>query len=168
MAITVISIPWLRAPSRTRNGNRPLPAMSPHPEAFRVVDMERRSSNLLHDAALGGLDELDELDHIGGRGKLLTHFGKRLRSVQLRTQQQSESALQRFAPFFVKALALESDGVDAKTPGFALGDHARKRRDVLRNHCASADIRVAAYATKLVNRRQRPDRGVVLNRHVSG
>ena len=30
-AITAISIPWLRAPSSTRNGNRPLPAISPQP-----------------------------------------------------------------------------------------------------------------------------------------
>src|SRR5438094_4766301 len=30
-AITAISIPWLRAPSSTRKGNRPFPAMSPQP-----------------------------------------------------------------------------------------------------------------------------------------
>src|SRR5258706_3276002 len=30
-AITAMSIPWLRAPSSTRNGKRPFPAMSPHP-----------------------------------------------------------------------------------------------------------------------------------------
>ena len=35
-AITAISIPWLRAPSRTRNGNRPLPAISPQPESSIV------------------------------------------------------------------------------------------------------------------------------------
>src|SRR5712664_3013675 len=30
-AITAISMPWLRAPSRTRKGNLPFPAISPHP-----------------------------------------------------------------------------------------------------------------------------------------
>ncbi len=30
-AITAMSMPWLRAPSSTRKGKRPLPAISPHP-----------------------------------------------------------------------------------------------------------------------------------------
>ncbi len=30
-AMTAMSIPWLRAPSSTRNGKRPFPAMSPQP-----------------------------------------------------------------------------------------------------------------------------------------
>ena len=36
-AITAISMPWLRAPSNTRNGNRPFPAMSPQPDMFAPV-----------------------------------------------------------------------------------------------------------------------------------
>src|SRR5208337_2115378 len=37
IAITAISIPWLRAPSSTRNGNRPFPAISPQPSLFALI-----------------------------------------------------------------------------------------------------------------------------------
>src|SRR5262249_36833455 len=104
IAITAISIPWLRAPSNTKNGNRPLPAINPHPEAFSVaVGMTARS--LFHNAALGGFDELHQLDHIRGIGKLRAHLRQRLRSVQLRPQKQPERSLQRPAPFFAEAFS---------------------------------------------------------------
>src|SRR6266478_7667163 len=58
-AITAISIPWLRAPSRTRNGNRPLPAIRPHPAVLvSVLAMScvpKRA--LLHNSAFRRLDE---------------------------------------------------------------------------------------------------------------
>src|SRR5215468_2609723 len=74
-AITAISIPWLRAPSSTRNGNLPFPAMSPHPElVFVALDMESRPRDLLHDPALGGLNELHQFDNVGRIAELFAHF----------------------------------------------------------------------------------------------
>src|SRR5215475_95191 len=167
IAITAISIPWLRAPSSTRNGNRPFPAISPHPEAFDVaVDIEFVVRNLLDDPALCGFDELDQLNHIGGRRKLFAHLRQRLRSIQLRAQQQTKRALQRFAPLLAKAFSLESNRIDPETLRFALSHHPRKRRHILRNHSARPDVRVAPHPAKLMNGRKRAHSRMILNRHV--
>ena len=80
-AITAISMPWLRAPSNTRKGNRPFPAISPQPAALGVVSgMKFR---LLHDAAFGLLYKFHQFLHIVGAGLSFAQLLQRLRSVFL-------------------------------------------------------------------------------------
>jgi DNA-binding NarL/FixJ family response regulator len=61
MAMTAISMPRLRAPSRTRKGKSPLPAMRPQsaPEISGLFDSERGSIILFGQAAFGRLNEAD-------------------------------------------------------------------------------------------------------------
>src|SRR5271154_4691836 len=91
MAMTAMSMPWWRAPSRMRNGKRPLPAMSPHPVAESFVSAVEIAlgmdlavnGTLLDDAALGAFDELDQFLHVRGATESFFHFFERLRGVQL-------------------------------------------------------------------------------------
>src|SRR5712664_2733548 len=151
-AITAISIPWLRAPSSTRNGNRPLPAISPHPELLvAAIDMDS-SRKLLHDAAFSRLDELHQLDHVGGIAKLFAHLRQSLRSIQFRTQQQSKRALQSLPPLLAKSFALQPYRINPKALRLAFRHHPRKRRHILRNHRARANVRIPPDPAKLMNR----------------
>src|SRR5271155_5681332 len=91
MAMTAMSMPCWRAPSRTRNGKRPLPAMSPHPVAESFVSAVEIalsmdgavSGTLLDDAALGAFNELDQFLHIRGVAESFFHFFQGLRGVEL-------------------------------------------------------------------------------------
>src|SRR5436309_10833296 len=71
MAATTISIPWLRAASRTRNGNFPLPAISPY---------------LLDDSTIGRLDEIQHDFHFR-RDAFLPDRLERLARIELGSQQ---------------------------------------------------------------------------------
>src|SRR5215469_9724704 len=119
MAITAISMPWERAPSRTRNGKRPLPAMSPQPVLVVVAVIERVSC-LFHDAAFGGLDKLNEFANVFGVGELHAHFGEGLGSVELGTREEAEGTLQSLDAVGGEAFAFEADGVGAEGLGFAI------------------------------------------------
>src|SRR5258708_22696976 len=160
-------MPWLLAPSRTRNGNRPLPAIRPHPTALvSALAMNLYRSRLLHNPAFRRLDEANQLLYIFRLAKQLAHFRERLAGVHLRAQQQAKRARQNLKPRLRKSLALQTDGVDAVTFRFALRHHARKRRHILRNHRRCADVGIAADAAKLMHRRLKSDRNVVLYGHM--
>src|SRR5271168_216237 len=93
MATTAISIPWLRAPSSTRKGKRPLPAMRPHSPAGSALDgwfAKRFTPRLLHDSALRRFDEAEEDVHIFRAAELGAHAFDGLRGVQPRLEQQTE------------------------------------------------------------------------------
>src|SRR5580700_6440103 len=172
-AITAISMPWLRAPSRTRKGNRPFPAMSPQPVVLWpallcVVSGMKSRSALLHDAAFGFFHEFHQLLHIGGIRHALSNLIERLRSVFLRTRQHAKRFLQRLDAFRGKALALEANRVRAKAPRLPLCDDQRKRRHVLRDHCRRADVRIPPQPAKLVHRRERAQGNEILHGYVSG
>src|SRR6202011_4162491 len=91
-AITAISMPWLRAPSSTRNGNRPLPAMRPQPVVFAVMlgvvsGMPCSiAGELFHNSAFGALDESDQFLDVFRVRKFLAHLHNRLAGVQFRAQ----------------------------------------------------------------------------------
>src|SRR5258708_27819510 len=51
---------------------------------------------------------------------------------------------------------------------FALGDYARKRRHVLRNDGASADVSVASNAAELVHRAEGSHIRIIIDNHVPG
>src|ERR1700719_1647852 len=159
-AITAISMPWLRAPSRTRKGNLPFPAIRPQPVVlcpallFVVSGMKFRSA-LLHDAAFGLFHELHQLLHLGGIPHALSNLIQRLRSVFLRPRQHAKCFLQRLDALPGKSFALQPDGIRAKAARFPLRDDQRKRRHVLGNHRRRADICVTSQAAKLVHRRKR-------------
>src|SRR5258708_14887325 len=168
-AITAMSIPWLRAPSSTRNGKRPFPAISPQPvELVLASGMKSASQELLHDAALGALDEFDQFLHVGEIAEGFSHFGNCLRGIQLCAQQQSKSALQYLQPLGRKAFALQAYRIDAETFRLAFSDDFRKRRHVLRNHRRSPDVGVAADAAKLVHRAKRANGHEIFHRDVPG
>src|SRR6266481_3188645 len=166
-AITAISMPWLRAPSRTRKGNLPFPAIRPQPVVLSIVSGMKFRSVLLHDAAFGLFHEFHQLLHVGGIRHALSNLCERLRSVFLRARQHAKRFLQRLDALGGKSLALQPDRVRAKAPRLPLGDDQRKRRHVLGNHRRRADIRVAAQAAKLVHRRKRAQRYEILYGHVT-
>src|SRR5271154_1244145 len=103
MAMTAMSMPCCRAPSSTRNGNRPLPAIKPHPVAESFVSAVEIalgmdgtvSGTLLDDAALGAFDELDQFLHVRGAAESFLHFFERLRGIELRAQQQAVRDFER-------------------------------------------------------------------------
>src|SRR5208283_4098579 len=128
-AITAISMPWLRAPSSTRNGNRPFPAISPQPFLFASISNAQTASRplpallLLHDPALRLLHEIHQFFYVRGISPCLPHFCQCLRSILLRSQQQPERPLQRLNPLRRKSLALQPDGVWAEALRLPLGHH---------------------------------------------
>src|SRR5712664_1214632 len=66
-AITAISMPWLLAPSSTRNGKRPLPAMRPHPAVVvAVLAIDALRLFLFHDSAFCGVNETNQFLHVFG------------------------------------------------------------------------------------------------------
>src|SRR5271168_5015627 len=118
MAITAISMPCWRAPSSTRKGKRPLPAIRPHPVMAGLALASRfagecdmigaLSGTLLDDAALGAFDKLDQLFDVGGAGKRFFHFFEGLRSVELGAQQQAVRRFQRGQALDGKSFALQA------------------------------------------------------------
>src|SRR6266700_1022328 len=81
-AMTVISIPWLRAPSSTRNGNRPFPAMSPQLAVFAFASGMKIAARLLHDAAFGTFYKLDQFFDVRRTAQRFFYFLQCLRRVQ--------------------------------------------------------------------------------------
>src|SRR5258707_7397958 len=126
-AITAISMPWLRAPSRTRNGNRPLPAIRPHPAVLvSALAMNAYRLALLHNSAFRRLDEANQLLHVFGIAQRFAHFRERLAGVHLRARQQTKRARQNLHALLGKSFALEPNGVDSVAFRFTFGHHARK------------------------------------------
>src|SRR6267142_2726295 len=167
-AITAISIPWLRAPSSTRNGKRPLPAMSPQPFNCALASgMKSAIVVLFHNAAFRAFDEADQFLHVRRISQRFLHLRERLRSVEFRPQQQMIRMLQRLQALRRKFLALQADRVEAVILRLALRHDLRKRRHVLCNHRGRADVRVPAEPAKLVHRAKRTHRHVIFHRHVS-
>ena len=102
-------------------------------------------------AALRRLDEFHQFPDVGRAVELRADLFERLRSVELGAQQQAECAFDGIEALAIEAAALEADRVHAIAMRLALGDHARKRRHVLRDDGASADVSVAAHAAELVH-----------------
>src|SRR5882762_8203700 len=167
-AITAISIPWLRAPSSTRNGKRPLPAMSPQPFNCALASgMQSAIGVLLHNAAFRAFDESDQFLHVRGISQRFLHLSERLRSVELRAQQQAIRLLQRLQAFCREFPALQADRIEAVILRLALRHNFRKRRDILRNYRGCTDVRVPAQPAKLVHRAKRAHRHEIFHGHVS-
>src|ERR1700739_2029792 len=165
-AITAISIPWLRAPSRTRKGNRPFPAIRPQPFLFCDVSGMNSRSALLHDAAFGLFDEFHQLLHVGGFLHCLSNLFERLRGVFLRARQHAERFLQRLDALRGKSLALQPDRVWPEAARLPFRHDQRKRRHVLRNPRCGADVRIAPQPAKLMHRRKRAQGDEILHYHV--
>src|SRR5215467_7318127 len=119
-AMTAISIPWLRAPSSTKNGNRPFPAMSPQLAVFAFVSGMEVAPCLLHDAAFGAFNELDQFFYVCRITERLFHFLNRLGCIQLRAQQQPIRLLQRIQPFLWEPFAFQANGVNSEAFSLAL------------------------------------------------
>src|SRR5579862_8689205 len=149
-AITAISIPWLRAPSSTRKGKRPFPAIKPQPEtevateaAFGAGDDSCGAiSALLDEPALGSLDEFDQLFDVFRVSQRFAHASDCLRSIQFRAGENPVSLFDGSRAVGSESLALESNFVCAEAARLPFGDHHRKRRYILRNHCERADVGV--------------------------
>src|SRR5712692_1430416 len=173
-AITAMSMPRLRAPSSTRNGKRPLPAMRPQRSPAEVGSREAEVSapgvmgRLLRQTALSGFDEADKLFDVGRAVERDAHLLERLRRVQLRAQEQPIGLLDHADALGVEPAALQANRVHAEAARLALGDHQRKRRHVLRDHGRSPDVGVAPDAAVLVHGTERAQAGVVFDRHVAG
>src|SRR5215469_3331046 len=107
-----MSIPWLRAASRTRNGNFPLPAIRPY---------------LLDDSTIRRLDEIQN-DFDFRSHKLPADGGHGLAGVQPRSQKETKRGADVSDLFGRKALALETDRIDAVSMRVALADRFRIRQ----------------------------------------
>src|SRR4030095_8716596 len=97
-ATTVTSCPCARAAASTRNGNVPLPAMSPNrmrPLLLRHELLGAPRGAPQDDTALGGADEVDERLHFA-RGQAGVALDRRERpaGVQLRLQQVAVGAFE--------------------------------------------------------------------------
>src|SRR6267378_1827208 len=166
-AITAISIPWLRAPSSTRNGKRPFPAMSPQPFNCALASGMKSAIVLLHNAAFRAFDESDQFLHVRRISQRFLHLRERLRGVEFRPQQQTIRLLQRMQALRRKFPALQANRVEPVILRLALRHDFRKRRHVLRNYGGCADVRVPAEPAKLVHRAKRANRHEIFHRHVS-
>src|SRR6202521_2192866 len=96
-AMTAMSMPWLRAASSTRKGNLPLPAIKPQ-RAGEVAEedvMAAPKGLLLDQPARGRLNEGNQLRDIRRAVECRAHLIEGLRGVELGTQQQPISALDR-------------------------------------------------------------------------
>src|SRR4051812_12037455 len=100
MATTVTSYPAALAASRTRNGNRPLPAIRP-----RRIGRSSQVVGLAVLRALGGApqddatrrapDEIEQVGHFRARERWVTlDLLERTRGIQLRLEEIPERALQ--------------------------------------------------------------------------
>src|SRR6185437_12691679 len=107
IAITAISMPRLRAPSRTRNGNFPLPAISPQP-AIEGVSFCGAIARLLNQPALGSFDEANQFGNVFRAAERLAHAFDSLRGIQLGPQQQPVRALNRLDPLAAEALTFQA------------------------------------------------------------
>src|SRR5712671_1657675 len=150
-AATTISIPWLRAASRTRNGNLPLPAIRPI---------------LFDDATSGCLDEIQQNFDFRRRSLLPNGFDG-LRCVELRLQKQSKSGLDIVNLAFGKALPFQADRIDTKCLSVSIADGFGIRQDVFRNDGVAADIPVLANPAVLVDSGISADRRMILDRHMT-
>src|SRR5208337_1513151 len=172
IAITAISIPWLRAPSSTRNGNRPFPAISPQPSLFVFISRTPATPAsagllLLHDPALRLLHKTHQLLYVRGIFPALPQLFQRLRSVLLGSHQYPERSLQCFDPLARKSLALQPDRIRAKAFRFPLRHHQRKWQHILRDYRARPDVRITPQSAELVHRRKRANRDKILYGDVS-
>ncbi len=118
-------------------------------------------------AALGRLDKFHQFADVGRAIELSADLFEGLRSVELGAQQQAKRAFDRVEALAIEAAAFEPDRIHAITMGLALGDDARKRRHVLRDDGASADVGVAANAAKLMHGTERTDIRIVLDGHMA-
>ncbi len=81
-----------------QNQKRKTPVPGDESPACRVgirVRHEMSSQELLHDSALGTLNEFDQFLHVGRTALRFPHFSNGLRGIQLRAQEQAIRALQR-------------------------------------------------------------------------
>src|SRR5579862_3252070 len=155
MAITAISMPRLRAPSRTRKGKSPFPAISPHaPVLSALAGMQ----SLFGQAAVrGGFNEPHKCLDVLRAGEGSAHFFDGLRSVQFRAEKISVGLLDGLNALRGKTTPFEPTFVDSIPASFAGTDDLGEGRDVLCDDGAGANVRVAADARELVQQAERTD-----------
>jgi len=91
MAITAISIPWLRAACSTRNGKASVTGDQSPARLIGNAGGHGKYAGLFHDAALGSFDKFDQLANIVRVGKIAAQRGKRLRGIELGSQQSAKA-----------------------------------------------------------------------------
>ena len=119
-------------------------------------------------AALGRFDEFHQFAEVGRAVELSANLFQGLRCVELGAQQKAKCAFNGGEALAIESSPLQSDRVHAVAVRLALGDHARKRRHVLCNHGAGADIRVASDAAELVHGAKGSDTRVIIDVDVPG
>src|SRR5712692_8628509 len=92
-----------------------------------LTRVQRRSGGSARDPPLGGLDKANQILDVLGAFQLRADFGQGFRDVELGAQQEPEGALDLLHALPGKAVALQSDGVDAVTLRFPRRDRFRKR-----------------------------------------
>jgi hypothetical protein len=128
----------------------------------------RKDNPLLRYATLAGFYEAHQFGDVRGAFECKPHLFEGLAGVELRSQKQAIGAFNGANAFGAKAAALQSDAIDAETPRIPLADDQREGWNVLSNHGRGTDIRIEADAAELVHWRKCANRGVILDRHVSG
>ena len=120
------------------------------------------------EAALGRFDEFNKFPDVGRTVQLRANLFKGLCGVEFGAEEEAKGSFDCFETRAIESAALEADGVHAVAFRFALSDDSRKRRHVLGDDGAGADVGVAAHAAELVDRTERADIHVVFDDDVAG
>src|SRR5262245_46113619 len=154
MAITVSSWPAALAASRTRKGNRPLPAIRPRRITRSFVDqhfLDSLGGAAQRDTPLRGADEVDEILHVeAGDGLIAFDLAQGLSGVELRLEKVPEGPFELGNDVEAEPPTRQPQRVqpvDAR----AIADRLGKRQRVLGDDRVAADKRVTADAAVLVD-----------------
>jgi len=157
IASTAISIP-ARAPSSTRNGNLPFPAISPQPSLLAFISRFQTASQPLPTLSYftiprSAFSTKSISSFTSAESPRFPHLFQGLRSILLGSQQHPERPLERLDPLRRKSLALQPDGVWAEALRLPLGHTnengstscvirwtRRRRRSANRQNCAPAKM----------------------------
>src|SRR5688500_1230172 len=119
------------------------------------------------DAAPRGLDEGDQVIHVGMPGVLGAQHGERLRGVEARAGERPDRGVQPPQRLLLEALALEAHPVEA-IAGRLVAHRLDERQRVLHHHREAADVAVAADPAVLMDGAEGADGRVVADLDVAG
>jgi len=124
-------------------------------------------ASLLNNPSFARLNKPDQHLHIVSPVRFRLQFFQRLRSVQLRGEQDLVGAMNFRNPLLRESAPLQSDFVHEIRVRFARGRRHREGQHILRDGRSTADIRMRANAHKLMDRAQRSHNRPLFDHYVA-